>query len=149
MIFQLTVQPYCLRSKHKKRFLPMMCTDTYAPSLLSTHSFDDVPCALLSVVHSKCVTRSQFQLLQVQSQGPGVLRVQGPHTVQSRAPDGRRGEGPIEGLEKSSTGPLDGSGRHHLPVSLSLLSIHLRLLLLLIPQQRPQIRLIVGTPVSI
>lgn len=97
---------------------------------------------MLSVVHGESIPRPQDQLLQVQSQWPRVLRVQSPDTEQRRTPDGWRREGPIEGLEESSAGPLNGSGRHsELPVSQRLLSIHLGLLLRPLLQQCPQIRL--------
>lgn len=118
----------------------------YIFQLKQTHSFNYVPIALLSVVDGESVPMSQHQLLQVQSEWPGVLRVQSPDTVQSRIPNGWRGERPIKGLEEPSARPLDGSGCHsHLLMSLRLLSIHLGLLILHpVLHRLPQFRLTIS-----
>lgn len=83
-----------------------------------THNFKDISFAWPLVVYSQSVSGAEQQLLQVQSQRPGVMRVQSPDTEQGWATDGWWGEGPVEGLEESSTRPLDGSGSHgKLPLS--------------------------------
>lgn len=93
----------------------------YISQLQETHSFENVSFAMLSIVDSDFISRPQYQLLQVQPEWPGVLRVQSPDTVQRRTLIGWRGEGPIKCLEKPSTGPLSERRRHSdFPVTVSL-----------------------------
>lgn len=138
-------EPFSFKRKRQKRRV-------FFPGLNQTHRFEHVSFPVLAVVNGEFVPRTQHQLLQVQSQRPGVLRIQSPHAEQSRTAQRWRGEGAVEGLEEPTAGPLDGSGSHRgLPPPPSLHRIHPVLLLHLLLKQRPQIslRLPVAAPLRV